>query len=153
LCEPFEEAGNGNYDSQLFYKQVCKVTQRDHNICTLQTLVNFGKQAVAFLNLDERNVVAVHCRGGKGRTGSFCATVLLWSGFSRTAAQALAYFALRRTDLELGSGTVQGVASPSQIRYVHYVEAVRYLDFDFVSPRPLLLTKWTYPNTYPSGPA
>jgi len=145
LCEGFEESGNGNYDTSLFYNQVIKVPQRDHNICTLQTLVNTMKQATAFLNLDKSNVVAIHCRGGKGRTGSFCASLLLWVGFSRTAAHALATFAHRRTDLSLrslqGSGALQGVASPSQIRYVHYVEAVRYLHFDFVAPRTILINR------------
>jgi len=144
LCEGFEESGNGNYDTTLFYNQVVKVPQRDHNICSLQTLVNTIKQATAFLNLDNSNVVAFHCRGGKGRTGSFCASLLLWCGFSRTAAHALATFAHRRTDLSILSlqGTaMQGVASPSQIRYVHYVEAVRYLDFDFVAPRMILINR------------
>jgi len=140
LCEPFEEAGNGNYDRELFYKQVCKVPQRDHNICALQALVNFAKQAVAFLNIEEDNIVAIHCRGGKGRTGSFCCAVLIWSGFSRTAEHALAYFASRRTDLSIG-GAVQGVSSPSQIRYVHYIEAIKYLHFDYVSRRQLLFSR------------
>lgn len=140
LCEPFEESGNGNYDRELFYNQVCKVSMHDHNICRLQTLVIFAKQACAFLNLDEKNIVAIHCRGGKGRTGSFCSAVLLWSGFSRTAAHALGYFASRRTDLSLG-GTVQGVSSPSQIRYVHYIEAIKYLDHEWVSKRYMLISR------------
>ena len=122
LCEPFEESGNGNYDRELFYNQVCKVSMHDHNICRLQTLVIFAKQACAFLNLDEKKHRCHSFAGvGKGRTGSF-----LFSGsfcgrvFSRTAAHALGYFASRRTDLSLG-GTVQGVSSPfsDSLRALH----------------------------------
>ncbi|KAJ1479426.1 hypothetical protein T484DRAFT_1814321, partial [Baffinella frigidus] len=54
-------------------------------------------RATAFLNLDPSNVVVVHCRGGKGRTGTFCSSLLLWSDFCTTALGALATFATRRT--------------------------------------------------------
>ena len=39
LCESQEESGNGNYDPSYLYHQVRKFPMRDHNICSLRTLV------------------------------------------------------------------------------------------------------------------
>eukprot|EP00439_Symbiodinium_sp_Y106_P024670 s1280_g3.t1 len=70
-----------------------------------------------------QNVTAVHCRGGKGRTGSFCCSWLLYTKEAEDAEDALNFFALRRTDLEKKRlSKVQGVETPSQVRYVGYVD-------------------------------
>jgi PTEN phosphatase family protein len=72
---------------------------------------------------DARNVLAVNCKGGKGRTGTFLTAYLLRCGHFATAEEALQFFAERRTDLEVGA-MFQGVETPSQARYVQYVERV-----------------------------
>jgi hypothetical protein len=82
----------------------------------------------------------VHCQGGKGRTGTFCAALLLWTGYCSTAEEALDVFVRRRTDPRLGRRRLQGVDSPSQRRYVGYLErALRGLDY--TAPRRTLLTR------------
>jgi hypothetical protein len=42
---------------------------RDHDVPPLYILILFCEKATAWLNQDGENLVAVHCRGGKGRTG------------------------------------------------------------------------------------
>eukprot|EP00966_Prymnesium_polylepis_P070608 1640849-Prymnesium_polylepis.1 len=69
-------------------------------------------------------MVAVHCRGGKGRTGSLCCAWLLYTRTCDDADDALNMFALERTELSLGSRKLQGVDTPSQRRYVQYVHAL-----------------------------
>ena len=69
----------------------------------------------------------VHCQGGKGRTGTFCSALLLWTGFCSSAADALELYARRRTDPQLGRRRrLQGVDSPSQRRYMRYLERALY---------------------------
>jgi phosphatidylinositol-3,4,5-trisphosphate 3-phosphatase/dual-specificity protein phosphatase PTEN len=69
---------------------------------------------------DKKNIAAVHCKAGKGRTGLMICCYLIWSGVINTANDALDYYALMRTFNE------KGVTIPSQIRYVRYFElAVR----------------------------
>ncbi|WAQ99158.1 TPTE2-like protein [Mya arenaria] len=70
------------------------------------------------------NVVAIHCKGGKGRTGTMICTWLVECGNFEEAQDSLDYFGDRRTDLDHGS-TFQGVETPSQSRYVGYFGVVK----------------------------
>ena len=57
----------------------------------------------------------IHCQGGKGRSGAFCSSLLLWNGFCSTAVECLEAFQQRRTDQRIDSDAVQGVAAPCQV--------------------------------------
>ena len=46
-----------------------------------------------YLAEDPSNVIAVHCKAGKGRTGLFIASYLLHCGFCRNANDAIRTFA------------------------------------------------------------
>lgn len=46
---------------------------------------------------DPANVIAIHCKGGKGRTGMIVACLLMRQGVQDTPDAALRYFAERRT--------------------------------------------------------
>ena len=48
--------------------------------------------ATAWLNENVANVIAVHCLGGKGRTGTHCVSLMLWTRFLTTADEALLYY-------------------------------------------------------------
>ena len=79
-----------------------------------------------FLNLpfslpvpqDEKNIVAVHCKAGKGRTGLMVCSLLLHLGVETDHESALRTYGMARTDDQ------KGVTIPSQRRYVGY-----YADF------------------------
>ena len=68
---------------------------------------------------------------------------MLWTGFGSSAAEVLEAFAQRRTDLRIDSHRIQGVASPSQNRYVNYIESISLKGCDYVSPVRIILTSIT----------
>ncbi len=70
-----------------------------------------------FYTADERNVVAVHCKAGKGRTGLIISAFLVKAGIAKTASDAIKIFGNQRTS------NAHGITIPSQMRYVHYVDA------------------------------
>jgi len=95
----------------------------DHSPPLLEQLLNFLRVARRWIAFHPDNVLAVHCRGGKGRTGSFCCAWLLYSHQAEDAKDALNFYAVRRTDMQqVGTMKVQGVETPSQVRYLEYVE-------------------------------
>ncbi|XP_060078284.1 phosphatidylinositol 3,4,5-trisphosphate 3-phosphatase TPTE2-like [Ylistrum balloti] len=113
-----------DYDEELFHNRVERVFIDDHNVPRLSEMVDFCANAREFMNEDTQNVIAIHCKGGKGRTGTMICTWLIDCGLFEDAEESLGYFGDRRTDLTVGK-TFQGVETPSQSRYVGYYEKVK----------------------------
>ena len=111
LCEEKKYAPN------IFYKQGYFPFQ-DHEAPPLDLIRPFCEDAKQFLDEDPKNVVAIHCLAGKGRTGTLISCLLLYVGEFDTAADCLKYYGLMRVD------NGKGVTVPSQIRYVFYFEQI-----------------------------
>jgi len=92
---------------------------QDHTPPTMAQFVAFLNRAV---HMSESSTLAIHCRGGKGRSGSMVCAWLLFTRECEDAEDALTLFALQRTELGLGRRKLQGVDTPSQKRYVHQLE-------------------------------
>eukprot|EP00056_Hartaetosiga_gracilis_P001465 m.45051 g.45051 ORF g.45051 m.45051 type:complete len:514 (-) comp10650_c0_seq2:829-2370(-) len=111
------------YNHKHFDHRVVRCSIDDHNVPLLREILEFCEDADTFLSSDENNVIAVHCKGGKGRTGTMICSYLLYSGKFDRAKDALDYFALRRSDYAV-SQQYQGVQTPSQGRFVTYFQEV-----------------------------
>ena len=96
----------------------------DHNPPPLETLLAVMSDMHAYLSSDPKNVVAVHCLAGKGRTGTIIASYMIYSGLFATAGDSLRFFAHKR------SATISGVSYPGQLRYVMYAQHL----FDRINP-------------------
>lgn len=90
----------------------------DHNVPSLSLMLQFVLDAATFLDADADNVVAVHCKAGKGRTGIMvsCLLVYLYRNRFPTANDAMRFFDQQRTC------DGEGLTIPSQRRYVQYFE-------------------------------
>ena len=89
----------------------------------------FCRDAHAYLSQHPDNVIAAHCKAGKGRTGTMIAALLLYEQHCIDADEALRFFGAARTK----NGA--GVTIPSQRRYVSYFGEVlsRYRDGMYLS--------------------
>ena len=77
-------------------------------------MMEFTKSVRSWLEANPFNVIAVHCKGGKGRTGMMICVWLVEAGTFKKAVDSLEYFGFRRTDTRVGH-TFQGVDTPSQV--------------------------------------
>lgn len=114
-----------HYETHWFNESVERVLIDDHNVPRMSQLLQYCHSADEWMKKDEKNMLVLHCKGGKGRTGTAVAAWLLFSGQFKSADKALNYFGIRRTDEAKGS-KYQGVETPSQSRYVRYLEKVIY---------------------------
>ncbi|XP_012683113.1 putative tyrosine-protein phosphatase TPTE isoform X2 [Clupea harengus] len=112
------------YDPQFFHYRVERVLIDDHNVPSLEDMLKYTVSVRDWMSEDSRNVIAIHCKGGKGRTGTLVCTWLIDSDQFESAEESLDYFGERRTDKSMSS-KFQGVETPSQSRYVGYYEVMK----------------------------
>jgi len=151
------DGSTGNYHAQMFFNQVQQIPFEDHGPPLLLEMIHFCREATKWLRRNPANVMSVHCKGGKGRTGVMIAAFLLWCGHRRCAMDAMELFTFRRTenyDQDAGvdescefepaaSGKKRqpnrGVDGPSQQRYVFYIEAILYCGVNPLQASPMFL--------------
>lgn len=117
----FNLCSEKTYDTSHFHERVERVLIDDHNVPSLEQMQEFISHVKEWLGSHSDNVIVVHCKGGKGRTGTMICIWLIESGVFTSAANSLDYFGNRRTDTNV-SKKFQGVETPSQSRYVGYYE-------------------------------
>jgi CRP-like cAMP-binding protein len=191
LCDTFDSSDGimGQYHPSMLYNAVQRVPFEDHSPPLMSEMLYFCQEAAAWMAAHPQNIVCVHCKGGKGRTGVMIAALMMWTGHRRCALDALELFTFRRTsnydpaksldgaddgaDAEGGvdtgengkasgcskflkrllccgcfqsSKSNQGVEGPSQIRYVHYLQAVLYNGVDPWSNEPRFVSSIEFPS-------
>ncbi|KAJ6659273.1 hypothetical protein lerEdw1_019319 [Lerista edwardsae] len=112
------------YDPAIFHYKVERLFIDDHNVPTLAEMLKFTTDVRKWMAEDINNIIVIHCKGGKGRTGTLVCTWLIDSDQFESAKDSLAYFGERRTD-KSASSKFQGVETPSQSRYVEYYEILK----------------------------
>lgn len=102
----------------------------DHNPPPFDIIFEFCKDCFKFLDENPKNVAAIHCKAGKGRTGVIICCYLVFAGHQtisdgkveegkfliKDAKDAMIYYGKIRTK------DGKGVTIPSQIRYVYYFD-------------------------------
>lgn len=120
----FNLCSEKGYDSKFFHYRVERIMIDDHNVPSLEDMLRYTACVRDWMSADSRNVIAIHCKGGKGRTGTMVCTWLIDSDQFESAQESLDYFGERRTDKSMSS-KFQGVETPSQSRYVGYYEIMK----------------------------
>ncbi|XP_034145435.1 tensin isoform X4 [Esox lucius] len=88
----------------------------DHHAPALDKICSMCKAMDTWLNADQHNVVVLHNKGNRGRTGVVVAAYMHYSNISASADQALDRFAMRR----FYQDKALPVGQPSQRRYIRY---------------------------------
>ncbi|KAK6750204.1 hypothetical protein RB195_002291 [Necator americanus] len=110
----FNLRGNYFYKVEKFHGRVGLYHMKDHHPPRLDLMDPFCREVDEYLKADPRNVVAVHCKAGKGRTGVMICAYLVSMNFYNLPRQVMDYYSIVRTVNN------KGVTIPSQRRYVYY---------------------------------
>uniref|UniRef100_A0A1I7YLR0 Phosphatase tensin-type domain-containing protein n=1 Tax=Steinernema glaseri TaxID=37863 RepID=A0A1I7YLR0_9BILA len=112
----FNLRGEYIYDAGNFQYRVSAYEMTDHHPPRLELMGPFCEEMHTYLSADPENVVAVHCKAGKGRTGVMICAYLTYIRLYPTARQCMDYYSIVRTHNN------KGVTIPSQRRYIYYFE-------------------------------
>lgn len=110
----FNLCSERDYPPSLFDNRVSRYPFDDHNPPKLFTIALFCAEASRWLQAHEENVIVVHCKAGKGRTGVMACCYLLWAGEFDNARDAIDFFGVAR------ASDGNGITIPSQKRFVYY---------------------------------
>lgn len=70
----------------------------DHNPPPFDMILAFCEDVEEWLSFNRKeNVVAIHCKAGKGRTGVMICCYLIYSNQFTTGKKSLNFYAIRRT--------------------------------------------------------
>ena len=86
------------YSEKCFERSSKQYVFDDHNPPPFDMIDSFCQDLDDWMKADERNVAAVHCKAGKGRTGVMICCYLLFSRMFKTAKEALVYYGKIRTN-------------------------------------------------------
>ena len=131
----FNLCSEREFDASKFYGKVERYPFVDHEPPTLKLIDRFCEKLHGLFSEHPLNVAAVHCKAGKGRTGTMICAYLVYSRLFATADEALNYYGTQRTK------NGKGVTIPSQRRYVKYYTLV--LNRGMPRIKPLVLHKAT----------
>uniref|UniRef100_A0A915PRE8 Phosphatidylinositol-3,4,5-trisphosphate 3-phosphatase n=1 Tax=Setaria digitata TaxID=48799 RepID=A0A915PRE8_9BILA len=125
----FNLRGRHAYDPSHFHNRVMTFEMDDHHPPRLELMAPFCRAVHDYLAADEQNVVAVHCKAGKGRTGVMICAYLVYINFYHSPRQNMDYYSIVRTVNN------KGVTIPSQRRYVYYFSHLRKRNLNYIPLR------------------
>ena len=115
----------------------------DHCCCPVQMMLEFSADACNYLLNLKDSYIAIHCKAGKGRTGSMICAYLIFSGLANSSKEAMDLYAERR------SKELKGVTVASQRRYLQHFETFLNLTFQrpFYKQIPIIFRMYSTENS------
>lgn len=116
------KAEHTDYVNEDVFNQVSYYKFPDHQAPTMNILYNSTREINSFLNKDKNNVALLHCKAGKGRSGTICCAYIMYESYLEnkddiiTVQDVIEIFTSKRMKQYSGDG----VSILSQKRYLDY---------------------------------
>ncbi|KAA6373769.1 MAG: putative Proteintyrosine phosphatase [Streblomastix strix] len=109
------------YDYSELNQNVQEFGFGDHHAPFLSDLFGIMQVMNNWLAAEKENIIAIHCKAGKGRTGAVICSYLLYSGQFNDSEECMDFFRIQRSQRVDGGG---GIEVESQRRYVRYISEI-----------------------------
>lgn len=90
------------YEKSRFENRVSNYNWQDHMAPPFHLLFHLVDEMYRWLKSDPENVVVIHCNSGKGRAGTSCCCLLLYTGYFDNILECARLFGSRRFTDEKG---------------------------------------------------
>eukprot|EP00948_MAST-09A_sp_MAST-9A-sp1_P001544 g1544.t1 len=112
-CEPGRV-----YDPEVFEGRVENYGYSDHCVPPPRQTFHFCENATQWLRKDPENIVVLHCKAGKGRSGMMCCCLMYHLGIFDTMEKTIQHYDATRVKRK------RALTVPSQLRYTYYYETL-----------------------------
>ncbi|KAL9651348.1 hypothetical protein ABK040_001300 [Willaertia magna] len=113
------------YEPSFFDGRVERFPFDDHNAPPFEIMIPCCRSIDEWIKADSKNVAIIHCKAGKGRTGTMICAYLIYAGIKENAPASLDFYAESRTHNK------EGVTIPSQVRYVQYFDIYKMNGYNY----------------------
>lgn len=128
----FRGEGPG-YDAAKLQNQLTYRPFPDHQPPTIELMYRITREISDFLSLSKHNIALLHCKEGKGRSGTICCAYLMYEakqkGILLGVDEAISVFTKKRMRKHFGNG----VSILCQIKYLNYWKTFLQLSPDMRS--------------------
>uniref|UniRef100_A0A672RFL1 Phosphatidylinositol-3,4,5-trisphosphate 3-phosphatase n=1 Tax=Sinocyclocheilus grahami TaxID=75366 RepID=A0A672RFL1_SINGR len=98
----FNLCSEKGYDPKFFHYRVERIMIDDHNVPSLEDMLRYTTCVREWMAADSRNVIAIHCKGGKGRTGTMVCTWLIDNDqFESAQSRYVSYYEIMKNQYNL----------------------------------------------------
>lgn len=128
-------ASNRKYDFSHFDNRVFSIKWNDHWPCCFLIFARAILDICLYLLQNKKNIIAVHCLAGKGRTGSLISSILFVSGMFNGILDANNFYLCKRA---------VNVTKASQLRYMinfnsFFTKGKESLSYKVKKPKKIIL--------------
>ena len=93
---------------------------QDHQSCPVKLMLEFCIDVCLFLLEDDENVAAIHCKAGKGRTGTMICAYLLFTGVALNSVKAFEIYGTQRSKEKKGHHLLYCLLKNFHVWQFHY---------------------------------
>ncbi|KAK6201208.1 protein tyrosine phosphatase [Scheffersomyces amazonensis] len=147
----FRSEDNGGYDDSYVYGKVYHYGFPDHQAPPLDILIKSCESINSFLTLSKNNVAVLHCKAGKGRSGTICCAYKMYTNhFIKNSSNSIHHEDKDEdkvesvinlyTKLRMKEFAGDGISIKSQRRYLYYwdkyLQSLDNINTEFLFTKP-----------------
>ncbi|KAK6461633.1 protein tyrosine phosphatase [Scheffersomyces coipomensis] len=116
----YRSEDQGGYQDSDVYNRVCHLGFPDHQVPTLDIMIRSCESIDKYLSESRENVAILHCKAGKGRSGTLCCAYIMYESMLNGDVANVSDVIDHYTKIRMKEFAGDGISIQSQRRYLEY---------------------------------